>query len=285
VPSPQPLTGFTDEAFLRKWERADRPVTTGQVNRPWLWGPVSFAAALESYAQGKNGQREVQYFDKARMEINNPGGDRDSRFFVTNGLLVVEMISGRVQTGDAQFESGQRPPAQIPVAGDVNSPDALTYASLAPVASLNNDKPAADRTGQGVTATLNRAGQVGDDPSKPGQVKIVRYEPTLGHNIPNVFWDFMNATGPVYNGRFGTQSPDQILDWVTDLGYPITEPYWTNVKVAGVSRSVLVQAFQRRVLTYVADNPAGWQVEMGNVGRQYYDWRYKLTSAQGGQGK
>ena len=85
------------------------------------------------------------------MEINNPSGDRNSPFFVTNGLLVVEMISGRVQTGDAQFEPGTRPPAQVPVAGDVDSPDGLTYASLAPVASLNGDNKASDRTGQTVT--------------------------------------------------------------------------------------------------------------------------------------
>lgn len=277
-PSPQPLTGFSDEAFLRTWERADRPVATGHATRPWLWGPVSFASALEPYAQGKSGQREVQYFDKARMEINNPGGARDSPFFVTNGLLVVEMISGRVQTGDKEFEQGTRPPSQVPVAGDINSPDALTYASLAPVASLNNDNRAPDRTGQDVTATLNRAGQVGDDPSKAGGVKVVRYEKNLGHNIPDVFWNYMNSTGPVYNGRFGTYSDAAILNWETDLGYPITEPYWTTVKIGGATRQVLVQAFQRRVLTYVPDNAPGWQVEMGNVGRQYFDWRYKQTS-------
>jgi len=30
----------------------------------------------------------------------------------------------------------------------------------------------------------------------------------------------------------------------------------------------------QRVLTYTPSNPAGWQVEMGNVGRHYYTWRY-----------
>ena len=284
VPSPQPLTGFSDEAFLRAWERADRPVATGYSNRPWVWGPVSFASALEPYAQGSSGNREVQYFDKARMEINNPGGDRSSPFFVTNGLLVVEMMSGRIQTGDAQFEP-PRIPSQVPVAGDANSPDALTYASLASVASLNNDKRAQDRTGQAVTATLNREGQVGDDPTKSGQVQIVRYESTLGHNIPDVFWNFMNTTGPTYNGRLNNYSNGPLLNWETDLGYPITEPYWTNVKINGVAKSVLVQAFQRRVLTFVADNPQGWQVEMGNVGRQYYDWRYNQPGKRRTTGK
>jgi hypothetical protein len=124
---------------------------------------------------------------------------------------------------------------------------------------------------------------VGEDPTKLGQVKIVRYEKTLGHNIPDVFWNFMNATGPVYNGRLDNYSDAAILDWESDLGYPITEPYWTNVRIGGAVKSVLVQAFQRRVLTYVADNPPGWQVEMGNVGRQYYDWRYKQTAPPAGR--
>jgi polysaccharide biosynthesis protein PslG len=207
------------------------------------------------------------------MEINNLRLDPTDPGYVTNGLLVVELMSGRIQLGDAQF-APQRPPADIPVAGDANSIDALTYASLAPVASLNGDNRTPDRTGQDVTATLNRAGQVGDDPTRSGAVKIARYEPTLGHNIPDVFWTFMNASGPVYNGRFGTYSNGKVLDWVQALGYPITEPYWTNVQIGGVQKSVLVQAFQRRVLTFVADNPTGWQVEMGNVGRHYFDWRY-----------
>jgi hypothetical protein len=280
VPSPQPLSGFTDDAFALRWAQADEPVLRGKSQRPWLWGPASFAAANEPYAQGVRGTRQVQYFDKARMEINNTAGNRDSPFFVTNGLLVVELISGRIQIGDNQFEV-PRPPADIPVAGDANSPDALTYASLAPVASLNGDKRAQDRTGQGITAVLDRSGQVHDDPARAGNIKLVRYDTNIGHNIPDVFWAFMNSTGPIYNPRFGTYANSLLLNWETDLGYPFTEPYWTSIKVSGVQKWVLVQAFQRRVLTYVADNPPGWQVEMGNVGRHYFDWRYRQIGSQG----
>lgn len=302
VPSPQPLTGFSDAAFLHKWERTDRPVLLGRVSRPWVWGPVSFAAAHEPYAEGRNGVRDVQYFDKTRMEINDPRADPTNRFFVTNGLLVVELVSGRIQIGNDQFEP-QRSPAQIPVAGDANSPSALTYASFVPVASLNGDNRAPDRTGQQVITVLDTAGAVRDDPLRAGTIRIARYEPVLGHNIPDVFWDFMNQTGLVQlstPGAANTREEEEggegdsaessasvmsmqtiptgnepVLDWEVDLGYPITEPYWTNVQVAGVSKWVLLQAFQRRVLTYVADNPPGWQVEMGNVGRHYFDWRYK----------
>lgn len=306
VPSPQPLDGFAAAPFLSLWQRTDRPVLEGLVNRPWIWGPISFSAAFEPYAQGKNGLRQVQYFDKARMEINNPNGDPSSRSFVTNGLLVVELVSGRIQVGDNEFQAA-KPPPLFPLAGDSNSPDALTYASLAPVASLNNNNRAPDRTGQPVTAVLNRAGQASDDPSRAGSVSIAKYEPVLGHNIPDVFWTFMNSQGKVLpvdpsnnptthpsdKGGSGGASqesadPDRpvfqvnppalvqqpLLNWVRDLGYPITEPYWTYVQVGGTAKWVLVQAFQRRVLTYVADNPPGQQVEMGNVGRHYFDWRY-----------
>jgi hypothetical protein len=37
---------------------------------------------------------------------------------------------------------------------------------------------------------------------------------------------------------------------------------------------VMVQVFERRVLTYTADNPPAFQVEMGNIGQHYYQWRY-----------
>jgi thermitase len=57
-------------------------------------------------------------------------------------------------------------------------------------------------------------------------------------------------------------------------GLPITEAYWARVRVGGQERWVLIQAFERRVLTYTPDNPPGWQVEMGNIGLHYYSWRY-----------
>jgi hypothetical protein len=56
-------------------------------------------------------------------------------------------------------------------------------------------------------------------------------------------------------------------------GLPLTEPYWTTVAVAGQPQRVLVQAFERRVMTYTPANPAGWHVDAGNVGRHYYEWR------------
>ncbi|MEZ4570080.1 MAG: clostripain-related cysteine peptidase [Thermomicrobiales bacterium] len=54
----------------------------------------------------------------------------------------------------------------------------------------------------------------------------------------------------------------------------MTEAYWATVEVAGTPKDVLSQCFERRCLTYTPDNDPGWQVEAGNVGLHYYDWRY-----------
>jgi hypothetical protein len=58
---------------------------------------------------------------------------------VTNGLLVVDMITGKIQAGDNTFVATT--PAGIPVAGDTaTSANAPTYAALGRVASLANEK-------------------------------------------------------------------------------------------------------------------------------------------------
>jgi polysaccharide biosynthesis protein PslG len=56
------------------------------------------------------------------------------------------------------------------------------------------------------------------------------------------------------------------------LGYPITEAYWTQMRVSGKDMPVLIQAYQRRVLTYVPDFEPTWQVQQGNVGQHYLEW-------------
>ncbi|MBK9712795.1 MAG: hypothetical protein IPO81_16010 [Kouleothrix sp.] len=262
-----PLRGFADPAFNQVWQRSDRPIAERRANRSWTWGPGGLMARTEGYIQTASGLRQVQYFDKARMEVNNPRGDRGSKWFVTTGLLVIEMITGRTQIGDGEFV--QHAPADIPIAGDPGDPNAPTYASFGGATGLQPG----DRTGQTAGETIDRVGTIGGyaGPARP-EARLVHFVPESGHNIPQVFWSYLNASGTVYdNQRYRN---DTIVDWVFTLGYPISEPYWTRIKVGGVDRDVLVQAYQRRVLTYSPDNPSGWQVEMGNVGRHYYFWRY-----------
>jgi hypothetical protein len=113
-------------------------------------------------------------------------------------------------------------------------------------------------------------------------VDLVYFEPQTGRNIPRVFWDFLQAGGPIYeNGRVTT---GKLSDpWFYATGLPLTEAYWARVQVAGVPRDVLIQAYERRVLTYVPDyNGSAFAVQMGNVGLHYYDWRYRGSGCAGG---
>ncbi len=260
---PSPLNTSAHTAWHRTWQREDRPVMAGE-SRTWLWGPEFFDARIEEYDQTPGGFRAVRYFDKSRMEITNPAGDRGSEWYVTNGLLVMELVTGEMQVGDDRFV--QRGPAEIPVAGDEDDPDGPTYATLQTLL----DEPATD-PGAEITATLNRAGEVGD--GGPGDVFAGEYVEATDHTVADVFWDYLNSSGMIWDGQ---QMTDGRLFQPTFFatGFPITEAYWTEVRVGGETRDVLLQCFERRCLTYTPDNPEGWRVEMGNVGRHYHAWRY-----------
>ena len=271
--------GFADPAFMRAWQRTDQPVSLGRVARTWVWGPEPGRSLQEPFKEGPGGMHLVQYFDKARMEINNPGGDVRDPFYVTNGLLVVEMINGRIQTGVSQFESVGASDKRI--AGDDGS-DAPTYAALQRVASvgITPGDNRAERLAAGSVMPamyINRSGFVG--PAGPfsvpsGEViKAANYIVETGHNIPDVFWSYLNSQGVVFEN--GAYVNGTITNWVSAFGFPITEPFWTSIQVGGRARPVLFQAFQRRILTYSPGNDPAWRVEMGNVGLQYYAWRYE----------
>ncbi|MGI8586176.1 MAG: hypothetical protein ACR2M0_00600 [Chloroflexia bacterium] len=268
--------GFADPAFRATWARTDFPVASHAVSRTWFWGPApNTPGLLEPNAESPGGLRLVQYFDKSRMEINNPSGNRGDQFFVTNGLLTIELISGRMQVGASTYTN--RYPACIPATGDRGEQDAPTYFALQKVSNTTlGDHPALDHMGQPVAATINRTGVVGSDPSKASTAtNIAFYDTTTKHNIPGVFWRFLNSTGTVYeNGRI---VPAQVLinPWYYASGHPISEAYWTKATIQGHLTSVLVQMYERRALTYVPTNAQGWQVEMANIGQHYYDWRYK----------
>src|SRR5689334_11093546 len=152
---------FADPAIAAVWTRTDSLVAGGQAARSWYWGPTPGTILREPYADAPGGTRLVQYFDKSRMEINNPNGDRTGKFFVTNGLLTVEMISGKVAVGNNKYET--RAPAAIPLASDGDDPLGPTYASFAGVSNTPlGDHPAPDQTNGAATATIDRAGKVGN---------------------------------------------------------------------------------------------------------------------------
>jgi hypothetical protein len=135
--------------------------------------------------------------------------------------------------------------------------------------------------GTTVRATLDRAGTVESLPdgvvAADRRATVAAYADETGHNIAAAFWEFVNARGPVYTG--GRVQEGRVAEWVPTFGYPITEPYWTQIRVGGRETWVLFQAFERRVLTFNPANPPAFQVEVGNVGRHYYAWRYAPVPA------
>ncbi|HVF99911.1 MAG TPA: hypothetical protein VND68_08745 [Chloroflexia bacterium] len=253
---PQPV-------FNSVWAKADQQVAAGKVARSWLWGPAPLVTAREEYKQGKDGTREVQYYDKSRMEINNPGADPASPGYVTNGLLAVEMMGGAIQVGDNETIAASVP-CTITVAGDPRKDNPLTpdYATLAKVASLKGENQAMPRTGQRVNASIDVNGVVREDPAHAGLARYTAFVPQTGHNVPDVFDKYLTNMKAAYG-----------LDWTVVLGYPVTEAYWTQMRVSGKDMPVLIQAYQRRVLTYVPGFPPTWQVQQGNVGQHYLEWR------------
>lgn len=247
--------------------QTDYPVSQGKVQRSWIWGPTDGPPKYEPYADSPGGKRIVQYFDKGRMEVNDPSAPLNSGWYVTGGRLAWELITGDQQTGNSQFT--HRGSATVPVAGDPPSTGnhGPTYATLAPLLSA---KPGA--TGATVTARLSATGVVSNDPSTASYgVSYGSPIAETGHGVASVFNAFLNQQGPMYlDGQFVTGPLFNPPFAVT--GYPITEPYWVTVPVGGVQQNVLVQCFERRCLTYTPANPVGWKVEMGNIGQHYLEW-------------
>ena len=245
IPAPtHAATDFAANVFRFQWDSVETAT-------PNFWGPLANATAGigEPYAESPGGGRLVQYFDKARMEQAGPNT-------VTNGLLTVELRSGRVQTGNDRFE--QRAPANIVVAGDPGQAGP-TYANLALL-----PERVAQTTGAVLTTTYSDGAFVQSPvvPTDP-QLALTQYltDPggRFGQYIPRAFADYLNALP---------------LPATAVLGYPITPAFGTRLFVGGVPRPVFIQAFERRVLTYTPGNPRGFEVEFGNIGRHYYGWRY-----------
>jgi len=240
---------FASPAFEQQWNSVEGTI-------PNFWGPLKTArqGQTEQYVEGvyngESGKRLVQYFDKARMEQTNP------QRAVTNGLLTVELKTGRLQLGDSSFE--QRDQAFIEIAGDQDAPGP-TYATLnALVERVPQRSGAVDRGYDMPSKTF-----VNVPPATDPELAFVTYQGDpggrFGQNIPKAFSDYLNA---IPGGG------------LTTMGYPIGEAFGTQVQVNGQSTFVVVQAFERRVLTYTPTNAARFRVEFGNIGRHYYRWRY-----------
>jgi hypothetical protein len=263
-------TEIGDPAFMNTWRRTDKPVLDGAVARTWMWGPQPYKCAFyEPYVEAPNGMRLVQYFDKSRMEITDPSGDSNSIWYVTNGLLVVELISGKRQMGNNSFENHL--PAEVNVAGDADDPTGPTYASFE---GLLNATAGFQETA--IRRVVHRDGSVSVDDSYAAYgIGTSVFVNETQHWIAAPFWDFMNSTGLVLQGNTLVNAPLFINEFYA-TGFPVTDAYWAIVKVGGTPRPVLMQCFERRCLTYTPGNPPGFETEAGNVGQHYHTWRYMV---------
>jgi hypothetical protein len=98
----------------------------------------------------------------------------------------------------------------------------------------------------------------GTMPVEGGRAIFVPYDaalrPAPGQVVPLYFWTYLNRADLFHGG------------WLHDVGLPMTSLFGTSVTKEGQARGILVQAFERAVLTYDPQNPAAWQVERANIG-------------------
>jgi hypothetical protein len=273
---PAPPTGpttthdFADPIFQQIWQRTDKPVLEGATKRSWIWGPGAQSSAYEEYAEAASGIRLVQYFDKGRMEINNPGGDRNSPYFASSGLLAKELVTGNIQVGNDSYRTME--PSTGPIAGDPDDTYGPSYAAMSKVLTASSVQ-----VGQPEILGIDNQGNSAENPALTGfGVTAAFYVPETRHSIAAPFWNFLNSNGLVYtvNGTGVIAKLFSPTFYVT--GLPLTEAYWAHVKVGGQVKDVLIQVFERRILTYTPSNDPTFQVEMGNVGRTYFHWRYGM---------
>ncbi|GIV98098.1 MAG: hypothetical protein KatS3mg057_2755 [Herpetosiphonaceae bacterium] len=78
--------------------------------------------------------------------------------------------------------------------------------------------------------------------------------PAPGYIVAPYFWAYMNRQDLFPTG------------WLHAFGLPISDTFTATTLKDGETRTIFMQAFERTVLTYDMRNPAGWQVERGNIG-------------------
>ncbi len=260
--------------FWETWARTDLAVAESVDKRTWMWGPEAISdTKWEEYVEAPDGYaaravlRQVAHGDH-RSERD----PTDSLWYVTNGLLVDRArspASCRLATTAVRYTYA-RP--TINVAGDSDDPTAPTYATFG---SLLDVAARLARMSSDHERCWTADGVPWNDDSYAALWRDDRRRVRAGHRpqVASVFWDFMNVDGTVW--RDGGYIARPLFE--TRSTRPATRsPRRTGPasRSAGPTRDVLMQCFERRCLTYTPGNPAGWQVEAGNVGQHYYVWRY-----------
>ena len=190
---------FADPAFQRVWTRTDQLVAQGQAGRSWFWGPQPRTAHAGAVAGAPGGQRLVQYFDKSRMEINDPNARPEQP------LLRHQRPADRRADLRANADRRPAPTARAPRLHQhlrrLGRPQRADLRQLPQRRQRGprhrphrprQARPGRHRRPSTATATSART------PAKSGVpgVTYAYYEPTTQHNIPQVFWDFLNQQRP-----------------------------------------------------------------------------------------
>ena len=172
-----------------------------------------------------------QFFEKGVLEDHSAEFPDNPTWRLMYGLLVDELQNAAVT---------------LPVGGDRST---VTYADLHRYAApeLRSDP---------------RPGSTGGIEPRPGGSVFVPYTadlgPAPGHIVPQYFWQYLNRAELFPSG------------WLHDIGLPMTAVLDATVDKGDMrGRQIKIQAFQRTVLTYDPRNPAEWQIERANVGRDY----------------
>jgi len=174
--------------------------------------------------------RSVQYFEKGKLEDHRKTVS-DPAWQFSYGLMAEELL---------------RAGPSLPVGGEKST---VTYADLQKLA----DPAKRVAPPKGFTNGVYK--------NKDGTVFIPftsDLSPAPGHNVAAIFWIVLSSD---------TRSPG---GWLHDVGLPLTEAVWATVDKGNLKgRRVLIQAFQRTILTYDPLNTPGWQVERFNIGMDY----------------
>jgi hypothetical protein len=236
---------FATPAFQRTFV-AEAATTTQGLD---LWGSEPLSWRVEPYAGAPNNRRVVQYFERGRMEVETGSNQ------VTLGSLARELTIGEIDLGDGVVQERQSPDISID-SGEIDS-RVPTYLTLSRFVGQREE----DRTGERITSWIDRSGVVSRS-STPQVLRFGEYVEESGHNLPDVTVQLFD------------QSEFQDRKWIEYLGYPITEPFWTEFRRKDEMLPSLVQVFERRVLIYSPDLEASRAFTIASSGRHYSWWRY-----------
>ena len=171
----------------------------------------------------------AQYFDKGRIE-DHQGAVVDPAWAFMFGRLTAELLA--------------RAADDVTVSGT-----SLTYGALRDAARpAGRSAPPPGFPGGVQELTQPGVGRAVFIPVDPA------LSPAPGYAVPWVFWTYMNQPEYVPGG------------WLHDLGLPLSPPLTVEAVKGADVRQVMLQAFERTVLTLDPLNPPGWEVERGNLG-------------------